>query len=150
MVINSIQDFAEYLGVGKNEIEKAIYKATACGAWIDWNTSGIRIGSIVEGSDAEFSQEFTFPVSSETIEAWLEELEELTDEAWKEANGPDVHGIVEKFEKKGYSFDWIESYEAGEAPECTETYLRFFGDGHTLTFPSWDDAEQWIENVIDE
>lgn len=44
------------------------------------------IGSIVEGSDAEFYQSFWFPVDTDVLDAWVNELEELCDEAWHEAN----------------------------------------------------------------
>ena len=44
------------------------------------------IGSIVEGSDAEFSRTFDFPCTTDEVDDWLEELERLTDEAWHEAN----------------------------------------------------------------
>lgn len=88
MVLNNIHDVAKWYGVGDpDRIPKSIYKVTECGAWIRWDTeSTVTIGSIVEGSDAEFSKTFTFPVSSETIEDWMEELEGLCDEAWREAN----------------------------------------------------------------
>ena len=47
------------------------------------------IGRIVEGSDAEFSKTFNFPVNIKKINQWFEELEELTEEAWHEANDYD-------------------------------------------------------------
>lgn len=87
MVINSIKDYADYIGIEVEHLERAIYKGTACGAWICWDDEKMKIGSIVEGSDAEFDRTFYFPVDSEKIEAWFEELDELTDEAWCEANG---------------------------------------------------------------
>ena len=87
MVLNNIHDVAKWYGVGDpDRLPKAIYKGTECGAWSQWDTATVTIGSIVEGSDAEFSETFTFPVSSETIEDWMEELEGLCDEAWREAN----------------------------------------------------------------
>lgn len=86
MVIQNIEDYAEYIGIETEHLKRAIYKGTACGAWIEWDEEKLMIGSIVEGSDAEFDRTFYFPVESEKIEAWFEQLEELTDEAWREAN----------------------------------------------------------------
>lgn len=87
MKLNNITDVAEkWLGVSVSDLEKSLYKGTACGAWINWDDSKVSIGSIVEGSDAEFDETFLFPVESEALDDWLDELENLTDEAWKEAN----------------------------------------------------------------
>lgn len=91
MVLNNISELARWYGVDNEErLPKAMYKGTECGAWIQWDNATVSIGSIVEGSDAEFAESFTFPVSSETIEEWLEELEDLCDQAWREANEVDV------------------------------------------------------------
>ena len=89
IIINNIIDYANYLGIDINQIERAIYKGTSCGAWIYWDNKGMVIGSIVEGSDAEFSKTFNFPVNIKKINQWFEELEELTEEAWHEANDYD-------------------------------------------------------------
>ena len=86
-MINSIEDLAMLYGVPVSGLKRALYKYTACGAWIEWTKRSVTIGSIVEGSDAEFSKRFEFPVTVEEIDDWLEELEELTDEAWTDANG---------------------------------------------------------------
>ena len=87
MIINNIDEYCAYLGVEKSGLKRAIYKNTECGAWIEWDKEEIRIGSIVEGSDAEFEASFPFPCDTEEIEIWFNELERLTDEAWEEANG---------------------------------------------------------------
>lgn len=86
MTINNIDDYANYLGITTDCVERAIYKSTDCGAWITWNDDTITIGSIVEGSDAEFAKTFHFPTSTNNINAWLDELDSLTNEAWLEAN----------------------------------------------------------------
>jgi len=86
IIINDINDYADYLGIEVNQIERAIYKGTPCGAWIYWDNKVMIIGSIVEGSDAEFSRTFYFPVNIKKINQWFEELEELTEEAWHEEN----------------------------------------------------------------
>lgn len=36
-------------------IDRAVYKNTACGAWARFDSEGIQVGTIVEGSDAEYS-----------------------------------------------------------------------------------------------
>ena len=88
MTIKNIKDFCEYVGVEDNELEKAIYNGTACGAYIHWNSEWIEIGSIVEGSDAEFNEWLCFPFDTEKYEDWINELEHLTSEVWKLANEP--------------------------------------------------------------
>jgi len=86
MIINNIKEFCDLWGVDEDTLEHAVYKGTSCGAYIHWNNKSLTIGSIVEGSDAEFSREFQFPCDLEDIEEWFEELEDLTDQAWREAN----------------------------------------------------------------
>ena len=86
MIVNNIQDFSKKLGVEVSDLKKAIYKGTECGAWIDWDDEKLTIGSIVEGSDAEFSKTIHFPTTSDEIANWIDELELLVNEAWCEAN----------------------------------------------------------------
>ena len=88
-LINNINDYAKSLGTSVSSLKHDIYKYTDCGAWIDWNDESMTIGSIVEGSDAEFSKTFKFPVSMDEVDEWYEELEQLTEEAWHEANDGD-------------------------------------------------------------
>ena len=87
MIINNIHDIVKGKGLEKPEqLERHVYKYTDCGAWISWDDSSVTIGSIVEGSDAEFSETFKFPVDSDVLDNWVMELEALCDEAWHEAN----------------------------------------------------------------
>ena len=86
MTINNIDDLCSYLSTNINRLERDIYKYTDCGAWIKWDDESVTVGSIVEGSDAEFDRRFTYPFSSDDYENWIVELEDLTDEAWHEAN----------------------------------------------------------------
>ena len=88
VTIRSINDFCAWWGDDIENIEKSIYKSTDCGSWIHWDDKSIRIGSIVEGSDAEveFESTFRFPFESSEIDDWLTELERLTDEARHEVN----------------------------------------------------------------
>jgi len=37
-------------------IDKYAYKFTDCGAWVKFDSQGIVVGTIVEGSDAEYSE----------------------------------------------------------------------------------------------
>ena len=80
MKINNIEDYAKYLGTNVSQLERDVYKYTDCGAWIKWSDNDMTIGSIVEGSDAEFSYSFAFPTTTEEIDAWFDELERLTNE----------------------------------------------------------------------
>lgn len=90
MIINNIMDIVVGKGLEDPEqLHHHIYKYTDCGAWIEWDDEWVTIGSIVEGSDAEFSESFHFPVDSETLDVWITQLEQLCDEAWHEANDDD-------------------------------------------------------------
>ena len=86
MVIHDIKEAAAAHGTTPEQLPRSIYKYTDCGAWITWDDDSVTIGSIVEGSDAEFFRTFSFPVDTADLDAWCEELEQLTDEAWHEAN----------------------------------------------------------------
>lgn len=85
-MINNISELAAAFGTSPEHIGRTLYKSTECGAWISWTDETVTIGSIVEGSDAEFDRTFNFPVALETIEDWISELEVMCDEAWHEAN----------------------------------------------------------------
>lgn len=85
-MINNISELAAAFGTTPEHIGRTLYKSTECGAWIAWTEETVTIGSIVEGSDAEFDRTFNFPVALEAVEDWIRELEALCDEAWHEAN----------------------------------------------------------------
>lgn len=90
MIINSISDIVTGKGLENPEqLHRYVYKFTDCGAWIKWDDSSVTIGSIVEGSDADFKESFCFPVDSDTLDAWVNELEILCADAWAEANYDD-------------------------------------------------------------
>jgi len=94
MIINSINDIVEGKGLERaDQLDHYVYKYTDCGAWITWDDNSVTIGSIVEGSDAEFQESFMFPVDSDTLDAWINELELLCDEAWHEANDDDEEEV---------------------------------------------------------
>ncbi len=74
--------------------DRAIYKRTPCGAWLkilDHQT--IQVGSIVEGSEAEFMSEIVWPFTRQDFWDMVEEINDDALEAWREANddaGPPV------------------------------------------------------------
>jgi len=84
--IRNINDLAEYLNTTPEHLEHDVYKYTDCGAWIKWDDDSVTVGSIVEGSDAEFDNTLTFPFNASEYNEWIDELEQLCDEAWHEAN----------------------------------------------------------------
>ena len=87
MLINNIADIVKGKGLETaDQLYRHVYKYTDCGAWISWDDISVTIGSIVEGSDAEFSRRFLFPVDSDELDAWVTELEQLCEDAWHEAN----------------------------------------------------------------
>jgi hypothetical protein len=53
-----IETIAESIGIEPDakKIDRAVYKGTSCGAWVRFDEKGIMVGTIVEGSDAEFSK----------------------------------------------------------------------------------------------
>lgn len=108
MVINSIKDIVAQKGLQNEEqLHRYVFQFTGCGAWISWDDKSVTIGSIVEGSDAEFSESFCFPVESDTIDDWVRELDRLCDEAWHEANETEDDGW-DKWDVEPSRNDWDE------------------------------------------
>ena len=80
----------------ESEIARCVYRDTDCGAWVRFDEDGILVGSIVEGSDAEFSERVHVDDLMELDEAdgavllvqrWdaaLDVIEGLVAEAWAE------------------------------------------------------------------
>jgi hypothetical protein len=85
---------AEYFGLPSDasevEIDRALYKGTDCGAWFKFTETGVRVGTIVEGSDAEFIRNLDYPFTASEFERVIRYLEERASEAWKEANGAPI------------------------------------------------------------
>lgn len=83
----------------ERKIDRAVYKGTDCGAWVRFDERGIVVGSIVEGSDAEFSERIDLTgvdISDEgakilTERFWntIEKINGLACDAWEEANCSD-------------------------------------------------------------
>lgn len=84
-VMGCVADNKETLEAG---LSKAVYTGTDCGAWIDLSRAGqVRLGSIVEGSDAETTvHALTYPFR---VGHFWDALDEVNMEAcalWDEAN----------------------------------------------------------------
>ena len=75
MVIRNIEDFCEWLGTDIDHLDWSVYNY---GAWITWNKDGIKIGSIVEGNDAEFKSSFKFPFNSKELKNLKTKMDFLT------------------------------------------------------------------------
>ena len=93
MKVNNIEEYASYLGIPVDSLKRSIYKYTDCGAWIDWDDNRVTIGSIVEGSDAEFSKTFLFPVEVSRIDNFKTMFFETEKEALDFARGYKVSRI---------------------------------------------------------
>lgn len=102
MTIRNINDLASLFGTTPDHLEHSIYKGTSCGAWIQWNCTSVSIGSIVEGSDAEFYCKFSYPFESTAVFSWLDELDSLTTRAWNEANADDMVEVIMNMTDPGH------------------------------------------------
>jgi len=88
----------------EDQAKKNLYKATSCGAFIEFEENGIILGSIVEGSDEGTT---TFHLAYDDItEDYLENIigriENEADLIWKWANEEDENGLTDA--EKG--IDW--------------------------------------------
>lgn len=75
-------------------IDRCVYKNTDCGAWIIFTETGVRLGSIVEGSDAEVPPiDVPYTGNDEiflaAFDAAIATIEETASEMWDEANAED-------------------------------------------------------------
>lgn len=69
-------------------IKRMIYKGTDCGAWIDFDENGIKLGSIVEGTDFSCQSYFLSwrNISEESISERIHAIETEADALWMWAN----------------------------------------------------------------
>jgi hypothetical protein len=77
----SVKDLGRLIGCTPSiqAISRVIYKGTECGAWVDEHDGAIRIGSIVEGSDAEVATVvLPYPF---TMERFWKDCEQVNAEA---------------------------------------------------------------------
>ena len=87
MVVNNIMDIVKGKGLETPEqLHHFVYKYTNCGAYIYWDERSVSIGSTVEGSYEEFNETFYFPVESWILDHWVHYLEELCEQAWRDAH----------------------------------------------------------------
>jgi len=86
--IKSVKDLANEVGVEVEGIERAIYKGTDCGAWINLKVDCVETGSIVEGVE-QCTQTYTleYPFSAEEFWSALECVEHEADEIWNDTHG---------------------------------------------------------------
>jgi hypothetical protein len=96
-----IKAIADHIGIEPDpkKIDRAVYKGTDCGAWVQFDSDGVVIGSIVEGSEAEYSERIDLDgiepsdegaeLLNERFWAALDRCEEFCEEAWNETNGQD-------------------------------------------------------------
>ena len=86
--ISNITELAQALETTVERLKRDVYKYTECGAWIDWDDEEVRIGSIVEGSDAEVGPyHLPFPFTMQDYERTMQTVEYEADIYWHEANG---------------------------------------------------------------
>ncbi len=74
-----------------HRIQKALYKGTACGAYVNFDEAGVIVGTIVEGSDAELSMRIPFDLDEPeklVKDFWsaVEKCEYFAKAEWAEAN----------------------------------------------------------------
>ena len=76
-------------------IKKYVYKYTDCGAWIEFDSEGILVGTIVEGSDAEYQERISLKdihydndgaeeLLKKRFLTALENCEKFAEEVWNE------------------------------------------------------------------
>lgn len=92
-VICSIEDLCRELGTTPEDIERDMYKNTACGMPISWDDKGVTLVGYVEGMDADGpSDTLLFPFTMEVFNDTVETLEYEADELWHEWNDEQEEG----------------------------------------------------------
>lgn len=85
--IRNERDLFKLYGVrDAKQLDRAVYKDTECGAWVRIEGRQVNVGTIVEGSDAEFREKLTFPFTLKEWEEAITSLEERADETWRFVN----------------------------------------------------------------
>lgn len=100
MTIDSLEALADFIGANdptEESLSHRVYKDTCCGAWLsiahnpDGTLWGVKIGSIIEGSDACVEPvELGFPFSQEDWDEAIRSVEEEAERLWNEANEEDL------------------------------------------------------------
>ncbi len=71
-------------------IRRGVYKYTDCGAWIEFNEDGVKLGSIVEGSEhGADSIDLSWKDIPTKFTSSLQVIEDQCDLIWQWANKPD-------------------------------------------------------------
>lgn len=84
------QDVLDFFSADTEErAARALYKNTACGAWIEFRADGILLGSIVEGCDfgtATYPLNYANGFTDADIQARIDAIEAEADALWNWAN----------------------------------------------------------------
>lgn len=88
-MITNLNDFCKELGcISFAEAKRSVYNYTDCGAWINCDESGIRVGSIVEGTEDEVEPvKLTYPFSLNQYQQAVESVESEAQLIWMETHG---------------------------------------------------------------
>jgi len=106
-------------GADAKRLSRCLYKATDCGAWLSVDGEGLRLGSIVEGSDVDCETHTLDWVSylrmdegdlSKWLDSTIEEIESEATQLWREAN--------EYLTCPGCDYQFIDTGEAGVCDNC--------------------------------
>ena len=87
-----VAEVAAFFGCDPTEAActRRAYKDTDCAAWLRFTETGLEMGSIVEGSDAEIDTTPLRWTGEEDVGAWLREtityIEGKAEMLWREAN----------------------------------------------------------------
>jgi len=119
MTIHNLQDLLSQRRCGEEtfaQLERNIYKYTACGAWIHESDWGIALGSIVEGVD-EGTQTYTlnYPFTIDQFQDALQSVEDEAEKIWKATHG------CENCHDEPQVDEWGNEHEFGTwpiNPEC--------------------------------
>lgn len=96
VTINCFEDLCSHVGTDiydddertAKALDKAIYKGTTCGAWVEKVPNGVNVGSIVEGCDQYCDvQELRYPFDHTDFWAAVQRVEDQADEIWKDTHG---------------------------------------------------------------
>ena len=80
-------------------VQKAIYKGTSCGAWIEpIGNTGVTVGSIVEGVDwGTETHSLHYPFRESDLWSALEKVEAEANEIWESTHGCDECGEPDEY-----------------------------------------------------
>ena len=94
MLITKEAELLEHLEAkDREQAERHVYKYTDCGAWVEFQADGIRLGSIVEGADFGTAvYPLKYPFTPEDYAARIAAIEAEADAIWKWANEVDATG----------------------------------------------------------